>query len=150
MPVNLWKMWLRPKRHLSMYIHMYVYVSKSFFPKLMINNQVNLEIKFVSPNLKCDSKSMINIWKYIWLIGNIIPITLSLPFFKKETIDTYIIQVSNPKLWNTGYLILKRILWIDWQIKISKLEFVWRWLWHPEIMEFEFPQPVFLKLHILA
>ena len=37
------------------------------------------------------------------------------------------------------------INWV-WQIKICKLDFIWRWFWHPEIMEFEFQQPVFKEM----
>ena len=49
---------------------------------LKINDQQSRQsgIKFFSPNLKCDSKSMINIWKYIRLIGKII---VNLVFNKK-------------------------------------------------------------------
>ena len=33
-----------------------------------------------------------------------------------------------------------------WQIEICKLDFVWRWFWHPEIMQFEFQLPVFKEI----
>ena len=49
-----------------------MYISKLFLLKINDQQSSQSGIKFFSQNLKCDSKSMINIWKYIRLIGKII------------------------------------------------------------------------------
>ena len=81
MSVDLWQMWLRPKRQLLGFEYFIIlYISKLLLLKINDQQSSQSGIKFSSKNLQCDSKSMINIWKYIRLIGKIIANSV---FYKK-------------------------------------------------------------------
>ena len=68
--------------------------------------------------------------------------------FQSHFIQNQQSALLNPKIWGSYRVPHGKVDILNWlwQIEIGKLDFFWRYLYIPEVREFEFHQPVFKKV----